>query len=74
MKSSNRNEFGSGQAKFSNDSKPLKFKEVDKEELDRIKSEIREKARKRNRKSVIVGIVAITILLSVVAGFTILMK
>jgi predicted esterase len=49
--------FKDGQNTYLTDHQPLKFKEVSDEELQKIKSEIRENAKKERIKTIIIGFV-----------------
>lgn len=56
-RTSNRAKFKEGQSTYLSDHKPLHFQEVSEEELERIKLEIQEKAKKERMKSLIIGLV-----------------
>lgn len=56
-RTSNRAKFKDGQVSYLTNDKPLNFKEVSDDELEKIKLDIQEKAKKERTKSLIIGLV-----------------
>lgn len=55
--------FKDGQNTYLTDHQPLKFKEVSDEELQKIKSEIQDNAKKERIKTLIIGLVLVAIVI-----------